>query len=331
MGAREELQQEFASLTNDADFWQSCAHIGDLLESGPGSALIKKALESLDTLLFQLIDGRLSEETKKSLKPEQRRAATVSTAKAGAFKPKNSKERTEISGALVPKTTEGKDPFSKVLVTVLGTYEKDCAYPANADAHFHPRLFYVGFLQRDPFLNNIAAGNHWKDVGASAQHGEFTHRLQWYVVAASGVIPKNKVGEVYRKVGAFRDQAKDADGFDQRDLWARLCDRPNPLKSKGMKGGTDKLTDFRSPENFNDYLRGPEGAKLCPLLNAFLSARFAKRAGGGEGENFPSEPQMKAYYARKKFKRSYAELEAMQRQDVDEAVGTDRGNILAIQ
>ena len=56
------------------------------------------------------------------------------------------------------------------------------------------------------------------------------------------------------------------------NLWTFLFDL---LKSDVSIGG-DKW-DFRSPENFNDWLTGDDNPDFCPVLRAFLRARKAKR------------------------------------------------------
>lgn len=322
-----ELAGEFPSLKNDPEFLTQCAIVGALLRYGGKSQPLLNAVKALDDRMFALIDSRLKPEAKQNLTEIKRRELTTQTAKGGAFAPKGTEERAQISGTLKGMTTTGEDPFSKVLVSVLEAYERDLGYPANQDHNFHPRHYYVGLVGRESFLDKIATGQHWKDVGASPLHGEYTHRLQWFVVAEASTIPRNKVGEVFRKVGQFREQSQLADGFGQRDLWPRLCDRPSMLLNKGQPGGSESLSDFRSPEHFNEFLISRSNGNA--LVREFLLARFNKRKGSGGGDNFPSEPSMKEYTARKLHKTAYDQLGMVEKQQVDDLVGQGKANMFS--
>jgi len=325
---RQELVTEFEGIAQtNGDFLEHCASIGALLSGGLGAGVIEEALVSLDTRMFDVIDQRLTPQTKALMASSQRRENFGQAAVAGAFKPKSTPERKAMAANTSPLTTSGNDPFSKVLATALAEFERNLNYPHNVDDRFHPR--YVGFVPGNVFLQNVALGAHWKDVGASPDHGEFTHQIQWYVIAASGRVPTNKVGEVYRTIGSCGLSAKNPDGFGQKALWARLLDRPTPQRSGDKPGGTGVNTDYRSPELFNAYLR--RGGEKFPLLANFLEERHAKRSGGGDGDAFPNVATMRNYCAKKLFRQaSYANLGGDQKAAVDDIVGPGKSNILTV-
>jgi hypothetical protein len=316
---RQELLSEFEGIAalGGGSFLDSCAEIGALLSGGLGAGPIDKTLTLLEALMFKVIDDRLTPAVKEKMKESARKDQFGKTANAGAFKPKTNNMRQEISQQTSKLTVTGTDPFSKVLVTALAAFEKDLNYPANKDDTFHPR--YVALVSPDNFLGNIAKGAHWKDVGASADHGEFTHRLQWFTIAASDLVPTNTVGMVYRDIGQCGLKAKEGDGFDQKDLWARLCDRPLQRLAKNKIGGAESNNDYRCPENFNTYLRS---AKVkFPLLSNFLDARHGKRSTLVDSDAFPSTPLMKDYCAKKLYKvPMYKDLAPPKQLEIDDIV-----------
>ena len=325
---RRELLEEFAGLHGeDAGFIDACAAIGALLSGDQGPGRIDGALGKLEALMFQVVDGRLKDDVRGQFPDPERKKLIGNTAAGGAFAPKTSSERKEVVKQTAPMTKLNADPFRKVLTTALDQFESNLNYPVNRDAAFHPR--YVGLVSPERFLGNIAQGQHWKDVGASPDHGEFTHRLQWFVIAASDTVPPNKVAEVYRGIGLCRRNARAEDGLGQSALWARLCDRPIERLSNGKPGGTVGIADYRSPENFNTYLRAQ--AVRFPLLSSFLSARHAKRSGGGDSGGFPSYAMMKNYCAKKLYKRAYAELKLGEQAEVDKIVGERGSSVLRVQ
>ncbi|MGH2840704.1 MAG: LirA/MavJ family T4SS effector [Solirubrobacteraceae bacterium] len=61
-----------------------------------------------------------------------------------------------------------------VLDEVLASYELRCGFSPE-------RPILVGFASADDFKALTAAGQQFHDVGAGAVHGEFTHRIQWFI------------------------------------------------------------------------------------------------------------------------------------------------------
>ena len=322
---KDELSREFPALLKADQYLNWSASAGALLEEGSESSQVKKALATLDQRMFEQIRSRIKltafppEDASAAFKgktTDERHKMVVDNlvGEYGAAKPKTSPERRKNLENL-KAFIDGKDPFSKVLVTVLAEDEKDCAYPEQKDAKFHPRYF-VGFLKRETFLDTIRSGRHWKDVGASPLHGEYTHRLQWYLIANSGDIPRNQVGALYRFVGGFRDESKDPDSIGQKDLWPRLCDRPRMDMGGGNPGDTTKPSDFRAPEHITRFFLN--SGNDYPILKAFIVARFEKRSQGmGDETNFPSTNSMQHYVAKKIFGKAYAELKEQERSRID--------------
>jgi hypothetical protein len=140
-----------------------------------------------------------------------------------------------------------------------------------------------------------------KDVGVPADHGEFTHRIQWYLLMRkfegnsfnAPKLLKSMAESVYR----WREGTNDKG----HSIWTALFDRfpSDPF-------GAESATDFRRPENLHTYLTS--NAAPYRLVSSFLSKRMEKR----------TEPKSDFnYIARKLYrKESFAKLDAAQQQEV---------------
>jgi hypothetical protein len=63
---------------------------------------------------------------------------------------------------------------NEVLDKVLRSYEQACGISGKL-------AVLVGFASADDFRTLTTGGQHFQDVGAGATHGEFTHRIQWFI------------------------------------------------------------------------------------------------------------------------------------------------------
>lgn len=186
-----------------------------------------------------------------------------------------------------------KGPYSKLLTSVLKENEQACG--------FTPTIaVYLGRLTEAAFLQEASQARHFKDL-ISPQHGEYTHRIQWYLVSQKNFVEKSKVATVYRLINMIPL------------LWDYLFDR-NPAEPPIHAG---KL-DFRRPENLNGYLTQDDSiVDALPLLTSFLRARRAKRT-GEIGKGFSQ-----VYAARKMFKKKYENLTQQEKEKVDACVKTN--------
>jgi len=296
---KEELLAEFDGLGQDGQALENFATVGSLL-SKPD--IVVPALKSLAARMMTLAMSRLDVAIEES---EMLKRA------GPGLQPKHTGARKKYDAERV-----GADPFRGLLKEVLKAYEVDCMYQSHKqDSSFHP-TYLVGLLTPDKFLDQVGDGVQWKDVGATPDHGEFSHRLQWYVVAESGLFSKNAVGSVYRAIGACRTLAKKADRLNQWTLWSRLCDR-GPGASSGGVNVVEGNNDCRSPENISLLIRNGDFG----LLSLAIKARFNKRA-VEDPDRAPTPTAMKNYTAQKAFGKSYQQLEGENRLKVDAIVST---------
>lgn len=173
---------------------------------------------------------------------------------------KTKKEHFDKGAKAVP-SQKPKDPdASKLLTKALAKFEL-------AHGFVSPDKLpnYAGFVFGHVFTEGLGAGMHWKDVGAGPRHGEFTHRIQWYVLIQAGIIStvaKNQEATVFKSIAPWQK--------GKTNLWTYLFDRAE----KDAEG----KNDFRCPENLNTWLTSDTDPTFCPLLRMFLQARMSKRA-----------------------------------------------------
>ncbi|OAI55109.1 hypothetical protein AYO44_02925 [Planctomycetaceae bacterium SCGC AG-212-F19] len=149
-----------------------------------------------------------------------------------------------------------------------------------------PVAVFVGFIKPDIFRRILQAGYPFRDPMVPGGHGEFTHRIQWYLISSPGGLRNDrggKWGDFYRWLGGVKhtqtfrdpenpDQAKEATWLEF-GLWDALCDR-NAVGSEWVNGpyNTAEVTDFRSPENLHKFIV-ENLATICPLLSGFIKSR----------------------------------------------------------
>jgi hypothetical protein len=122
-------------------------------------------------------------------------------------------------------------------------------------------------LNPKEFRGMIRSATHWKDSGVLWQHGEYTHRIQWYVIIHSNRVANPAL--------VFAETANVVDPMfvTPRDVWQALVDREK--SGSGATFTVTLATDFRCPENLNLWLINE--AEGFPVLKAALTARATKR------------------------------------------------------
>jgi hypothetical protein len=160
----------------------------------------------------------------------------------------------------------------------------------------------IGFVDKIPnllrelagpeFGSVLRAGAHWKDPGAGVQHGEFTHRIQWFLVVVSGKLDAPAAGPRVSAYRALTEITRFSTGLNPADrvrpeleyipLWSVLFDRLTEFwEHEGSPNGLLKqacdMQDFRCPEFLHPHIIATDNRARWPLLGAFLHARTLKR------------------------------------------------------
>lgn len=170
------------------------------------------------------------------------------------------------SAALKNEKKPKKDTdFRKLMTKALSEFERTHSFVVPEK----PPVF-AGFVFGNVFKETIKARMHFKDVGAGARHGEYTHRIQWYVLTKAGAlvtVDPRDAGYVYGGIHRWLNRVR-PDRQSLIQLWNYMFD---------MAVDAVDETDFRSPERFNEWLTGQADENVCPLLRGFLRSRQTKR------------------------------------------------------
>jgi hypothetical protein len=239
--------------------------------------------------------------------------------------------------------TSANGSLRKILSNELADKEVRCGM-------FRPGVnLYYQVLSDDAFNHLATQRMQFKDVGAGFVHGEYTHRIQWYVgmyhqtrgFGENGY--KTPDGSPPRKhawspSGLFKNVTLFGSSLDQKywparqvsgggNLWDSLFDR-----NSNHVTAEDGIT---SPEAFNKSLFDPETIKASklptiglgfsgigtraaayPTLSEIVTARYLKRTGGIK----PETNEKLIEYATWKFQRQGSRYTTLVNPEKDEAL-----------
>jgi hypothetical protein len=128
-----------------------------------------------------------------------------------------------------------------------------------------------GFVPPMVFRQDLLAkARHFKDPSVGVLHGEFTHRIQWYIVceyAAQTKLLDHAPADLFKACA----RPVFCQGFKDTSVWDLVLE------------GSGNATDFRKPEAVTEYFLRvsrpdhPRHRELW-LLAALMEGRYAKRA-----------------------------------------------------
>lgn len=161
--------------------------------------------------------------------------------------------------------------FHKLLSNALAQFEIENGFDLGVKADV-----LLG-APKAKFNNELRAGRPFKDMGADRNHGEFSHRIQWYLIGRSGRL-KNHVIEIYRDIADRRTANPLGKGKYREFLWTYLFDRDGADgNASAVPFKAPHVSDFRGPSNVNSALRSGATAAEYPLLSVILGKRYEKR------------------------------------------------------
>ena len=140
----------------------------------------------------------------------------------------------------------------------------------------HP-LTLTGGVNAEYFRRYLLKhGYHWKDAGLGSSHGEFTHRLHWFMIVTWYEKGLLKFKGIDRPVDIFKKLAEPCcvGKGDNESVWDRIVDLNNgDDKSKGT---------FRKPETLHSFLCDEKTQARDDLwvLSQLIAGRSRKRALG---------------------------------------------------
>ncbi len=176
--------------------------------------------------------------------------------------------------------------FSKLLTTVL--WENEIKNGFNAGARSSEVDILIG-LSGKKFNWLLRNYRPFKDIGASKEHGENSHRIQWYLISKiSGL--ENPVTVIYRGLTGWGTQEVYEPEKRKIYMWEFLVDRDGVPSNVSLPIKTESAEDFRAPSNVNRHLISGALDEFY-LLKACLVRRWRKRSVPGGAW---------AYYLRKR-------------------------------
>lgn len=279
-----DMVERFGEKVRGSKFFEDYAQIGSALTIpelyGPALASLDKRMEELllDKLKMAFPKKDLSSANENDWRYLQGRYADPASRKP------NSKWGDLEDDRLAA------EQLKKLLTTALLERERMFGF-TNALENVTDNII-VGLPSR---FNDLLKGGHpFKDIGAGHQHGEYSHRIQWYVVTHLNLV--NPVLEIYQKLPGWSTPLMKPRKFY---MWEFLVDRDGiPSNADVIPFKTDDQTDFRAPSNVNRWLTSEPGQQQYPWLYASLMYRWNKR----------SQENLVLYVAKKMYKRTFSHM-----------------------
>jgi len=237
-----------------------------------------------------------------------------------------SKATTQFGGMVtrLGQTNSGqpvkKNPaFSKLLTDELSKIEKDAGFNMAEDEDGHPKALMIMPLGADQFRALIENKRTFKDPTIGADHGEYTHRVQWALIILANIVPQT--AQVYEMIGKVVWPVSKNFG-----LWDALVDR-QPMGAPGLPQPfpfykRDNF-DFRTPEALLTWLCLPEQQTAYPLVAGFLKNRKMKRAFVTANDS-AKNPLLLNYIARKIYGKLFDELKEDEQANAEGFLGSSQ-------
>lgn len=113
----------------------------------------------------------------------------------------------------------------------------------------------TGFVQPPDFRKYLLKhGFHWTDIGVAANHGEFTHRLHWYIICAEQMATPQWL--LHQPIDLFKKCAEAEtvnSAATSGSIWDRLFDHLATTATDGPAAGREVV--FRKAETLHAFLR----------------------------------------------------------------------------
>jgi hypothetical protein len=206
-----------------------------------------KYLKSLDDAMLKIYVDLLKEVD-----------ASASSTKAG------------LKAAMELSARKEEDPSRHLLSLALTKFETDMSFGPFATVNGHPRIIQMtGLLSSTDFIQTVINGHMAKDY-VTAEHGVYSHRIQWYCLGKSGKFDAD-LKTLFIK-------------FQQGIAWLLTFDR-RPEHPRAVKGGNGNIepTDFRTPETLHTWLKETDDAvAVCPLLASYIRSKNNKVKSNGK-------------------------------------------------
>jgi len=185
----------------------------------------------------------------------------------------------------------------KVLTGFFSKWERDAGFNVGTGQREGERLppgpaTLTGFVHADDFRNHLLKhGYHWKDAGVGTGHGEFTHRIHWFMVVerqrdSKAEWLRNEPVEVFKALGAPQTINPEYPwNANQKrvNVWDQIFD--NSSTNADLNGGGEakpcpyyqKPNQFRQPEFLHKYIQDQRDSADLWALGFLIWGRTNKR------------------------------------------------------
>lgn len=285
-----DLIEYFSEKISSSKFFDDYAAIGSYL-SNPNK--YGDALRKLDSDMEQLYVNRISKEYPSYDIPnaykEKELTQDFKYLQKSYLSNQLIKERETWNTDLV-KAEKAIKQFSKLLTATLANNEQKHGFsieeenPATDIIVGLPSRFNELLRQKKPF----------KDVGAGHAHGEYSHRIQWYLITQMEGLQFTPA-EIYKKLPGWSTRHTEYTTPRNFYMWEFLVDRDGvPTNAAVIPFKTTEQQDFRAPSNVNRWLCDMAQSQTYSWLHACLKKRWDKR----------SAENLTLYVAKKLLKKS---------------------------
>jgi hypothetical protein len=261
---KQDLVKWFGEKITGSKFFDDYARIGSYL-SDPSQ--YRNGLDQLEATLEQKVDQRVPP----LLYPNWRRGFMHLLAQTYR-KLGSQRETVNRTGYTLEALALGA--FHKVLTDALKENEIQNGFQVGA--HDNKIDILIGFPEGSEFNDFLRARQLFKDLSAGKEHGENSHRIQWYLVTKMGTLT-NPVTEIYSKLPGWR--TPEPIGPRRFYIWEFLVDRDGvPSNAVSIPFKTTDQSDFRAPSNLNRWLSDGRLPQYR-LLWSILAERWQRRDG----------------------------------------------------
>jgi len=274
------LAETFPDIAN-SPYFEDYARIGSYL-SDPNQ--YRRALEQLHSDMEQRFNANLERIGLKDVYPKWKRGfrqyltttyMTLSKSRPSLSPRRETAKRDTYDGYSIAIAA-----FRKILTDSLKANELQNGFHVGSNDDKIDIL--IGFPEvidgKSEFNNFLRQKKLFKDLSAGKEHGENSHRIQWYLISKMGTL-SHAVANIYASLPPFRTIKRPTDPRSFY-LWEFLVDRDGvPSNAAVIPFKTKVQTDFRAPSNVNRCLYDGVAFPHLDLLIAVVNERWDRRDG----------------------------------------------------
>lgn len=204
--------------------------------------------------------------------------------------------------------------FKKLLTDTLAINEERHGFRIAAD---NPATDIIVGLPRG-FNDLLRSKRPFKDIGAGHEHGEYSHRIQWYLITQMDSL-KTGAATIYEKLPGWSTKYTEYTSPRNFYMWEFLVDRDGvPSNAAVIPFKTLEILDFRAPSNVNRWLCDMAQSTTYSWLHSSLKRRWDKR----------SAENLVLYVGKKLLKKNFQNMRDIDDSDFEKIQGMITGDAI---